>query len=97
MWYENRERRADELLAEAREIAETEGGEVTTEHRTGKPSDEILTYTEEEGIEAVVMGTRQVCHVFFSEALPTQSQDTLMFPSRSSEGLLGDGCLLPVV
>jgi nucleotide-binding universal stress UspA family protein len=31
-------------------------GEVTTEHRTGKPSEEILRTIEEENPDAVVMG-----------------------------------------
>lgn len=56
MWYEDLEDRADELLDEAREIAEELGGSVETGVRYGKPSEEIIAYSEEDGFDGIVMG-----------------------------------------
>jgi nucleotide-binding universal stress UspA family protein len=58
MWYEDREDRAEEMLEEANDVARGEGREVKTVRRTGKPSDEILGYIEDESVDAVVMGRR---------------------------------------
>ncbi len=56
MWYEDREKQAEATLEEAREIAEEEGHEITTEIRTGKPSKKIIEYAEEEVVDAIIMG-----------------------------------------
>lgn len=56
LWYEDREKTAEERLEEAREIADEEGHEITTEIRTGKPSKEIIEYAKKEGVELIVMG-----------------------------------------
>jgi nucleotide-binding universal stress UspA family protein len=56
MWYEDREKLAEERLEEARTIAEDEGREITTEVRTGKPSKKIIEYAEEEDVDTIVMG-----------------------------------------
>lgn len=56
MWHEDREKLAEQRLEEARGIAEEEGGEITTEVRTGKPSKEIIEYAEEEGVDLIRMG-----------------------------------------
>ncbi|MFP4188891.1 MAG: universal stress protein [Halobacteriales archaeon] len=56
MWYEDREKRAQTLLDEAREMLDDHGRDVTTEHRTGKPSEEILLSIQENDIDVVVMG-----------------------------------------
>jgi len=56
MWYEDRKETAEKRLEEAREIADSEGHEITTEIRTGKPSKEIIEYAEEEGVDSIVMG-----------------------------------------
>lgn len=56
MWYEDREKTAEKRLEEARGIADEEGREITTAVRTGKPSKEIIEYSQEEGVDAIVMG-----------------------------------------
>lgn len=56
MWYEDREKLAEQRLEEARGIAKDEGREITTEVRTGKPSKKIIEYAEEEGVDLVMMG-----------------------------------------
>ncbi|MDZ7688792.1 MAG: universal stress protein [Halobacteriales archaeon] len=56
MWYEDREKLAETVLEDAREIADEEGHEIVTEIRRGKPSKKIIEYAEEEEVDAVVMG-----------------------------------------
>jgi nucleotide-binding universal stress UspA family protein len=56
MWYEDREKLAEQRLEEVHEIAEDEGRDVTTDLSTGKPSEEIIEYAREENVDLIVMG-----------------------------------------
>lgn len=56
MWYEDLESRAEELLDEAEEVAAEADAAISTAVRTGKPSDEIIEHSEDEGFDAIVMG-----------------------------------------
>ncbi len=51
------EERAERLVENAKKRAEERGREVETVVRTGSPAETILEYVEEEGIDAVVMGS----------------------------------------
>lgn len=55
MWYEDREKHAESLLEEARETVEGHEA-VTTEYRTGKPSEEILDLVQNGDVDVIVMG-----------------------------------------
>jgi nucleotide-binding universal stress UspA family protein len=56
MWYEDREKLAEQKLEEAHEIADKKGRNITTDVRKGKPSKEIIEYAKEEGVGLIVMG-----------------------------------------
>lgn len=56
MWYEDREKLAEQRLEEAREIAEDEGSKITTDLSKGKPSKEIIEYAKEGNVDLIVMG-----------------------------------------
>jgi nucleotide-binding universal stress UspA family protein len=53
-WYEEAEANGRELLADA---ADAFDGEVETEVVVGRPARTILEYAEDEGVEAIVMGS----------------------------------------
>lgn len=47
----------EEVTGEICEMAEAAGVECVTAIRTGKPSEDIVEYAEEEGIDAIVLGS----------------------------------------
>ena len=47
----------EEVLGEIEDIAAEHGVECTTAMRTGSPSEEIVDYAEDEGMDAIVMGS----------------------------------------
>ncbi|WP_144905385.1 universal stress protein [Halobellus captivus] len=47
----------DEVLGELSELASEHGVDYTTAMRTGTPSEEIVDYAEDEGMDAIVMGS----------------------------------------
>lgn len=56
MWYENREKRADEILEQAKEVAKEEDREIITETMTGKPTQTIIEYAKDRDVDKIVMG-----------------------------------------
>lgn len=54
---ESRDDDVEELFARVEEIAQRHGAELETVSSEGKPSDEIIEYTEENPIDAIVMGS----------------------------------------
>lgn len=47
----------EEVLGEIADVAAEHGVECSTSIRTGSPSEEIVAYAEEEGLDAIVMGS----------------------------------------
>ncbi|MFD1686000.1 universal stress protein [Halobellus litoreus] len=47
----------DEVLGNLSDVADEHGVECTTVQRTGAPSEEIVDYAEDEGMDAIVMGS----------------------------------------
>lgn len=56
MWYEDRQSTTERRLEEAHEMAKKEGHDIATDVSTGKPSEEILEYADEEDVDLIVMG-----------------------------------------
>lgn len=56
-WYEYSRDVADEIFREAREIASTYDTEIATAVEVGEPWRAIVNYTEEHGIDYIVMGS----------------------------------------
>ena len=56
-WYEEAETDAEATLEEAVEIAGEYGRQVETEYSVGRPSNTIVDFAEEEGVDEVVMGS----------------------------------------
>ncbi|WP_336023699.1 universal stress protein [Halobellus salinisoli] len=54
---EDYRRYGDEVLSELSEMGEEHGVDVVTETRTGTPSEEIVDYAKDEGMDAIVMGS----------------------------------------
>jgi nucleotide-binding universal stress UspA family protein len=48
---------AEEVTGSVCQAASENGLECVTAHRTGKPAEEIVAYAEEEGLDAIVMGS----------------------------------------
>lgn len=55
--FERFEAVGEHALDDLRDVAEARGVELTTAIRTGIPEEEILAYTDAEGIDLLVMGT----------------------------------------
>ena len=56
-WKETEQRRATELFEEARSRADEAGAEIDVVHEFGDPLRLIVSYAEEHGVDAVVIGS----------------------------------------
>lgn len=56
-WYEVQKEESEELFAEARECTEAAGVAVETATELGRPANVIVESAEDEGIDAIVMGS----------------------------------------
>ncbi|WP_049986009.1 universal stress protein [Halobellus rufus] len=54
---EDYRRYGDQVLSELSEMAGEHGVDIVTEMRTGTPSEEIVDYAKDEGMDAIVMGS----------------------------------------
>lgn len=56
-WFDRTSEQADEICAEATELAGERGREITTATEIGRPARAILTYADDHGIEHIIMGS----------------------------------------
>ncbi|SEW27236.1 universal stress protein [Halobacterium jilantaiense] len=56
-WFEQSKAAADELFADAQEVADEYDVELQTATEVGRPSRTIVNYAEDEGVDHIVMGS----------------------------------------
>lgn len=80
--YEQREAEGEEILAEAESVAANHDSSISTAMSKGRPSKEILSYVDEEGVDHVVIGShsQDLIERFFVGSVAERVVDRIPVP-----------------